>query len=46
MNAEIEVALDMAKSRSNRPRRKELVDRGWVVDSGKRRDGGIVWVAK
>lgn len=43
-DAEIEVALDMTRTRTNRPRRKELVDNGWVVDSGKQRDGGIVWI--
>lgn len=43
---EIEVKLGTEKTRTNRPRRKELVDRGLVADSGRRRDDHIVWITK
>jgi hypothetical protein len=47
---EIQDALRLSGN-SERPRRLELVERGWLVDSGRRRPSyshgpAIVWVAK
>lgn len=39
---EIQRALNM-NGNTERPRRVELVDGGWVRDSGLRRKGAIVW---
>lgn len=48
-DGEIQAALDMAGS-TERPRRKELEEAGWIRDSGRTRKTGsnrdaIVWVA-
>lgn len=41
-DAELQEALGL-NGNSERPRRIELVEAGLIVDSGRRRDGHIVW---